>query len=147
MKCKSPLFVLFVSYFTILTVLLFWRRPDGLGFGIDALRSRLESSVNLIPFHTLDSYKSAYLAGNMSSSTYYLNIYGNAILFCPMGVLFPNIFRKKLSFFPSIFIILGIIVAFELLQLVFGVGRADIDDVILNLLGAVIGRILIYKMI
>ena len=147
MNRKLTVTVLFFSYLIILVAVLFLRKPDGLGNSIDAIRYRFQDSVNLVPFHTLDSYKSAYLAGNMSTSTYYLNIYGNAVLFLPMGLILPCMFKEKLPFFRSLLTIICIIVSFELLQLIFGVGRADIDDVILNFLGALAGRLLIIQKI
>lgn len=142
---KSTILCLFIPYAIILSSVLFCRTPDGLGFGLEALKERLQTSVNLVPFHTLGSYKSAYLAGNMSSTTYYLNIYGNTVLFLPMGMMIPYLFVKKFSFFKSLAAVLLIVTFVEALQLLCGIGRADIDDIILNFLGAVVGRVLVIE--
>ena len=81
----------------------------------------------------------------MSSTTYYLNIYGNTVLFLPMGMMIPYLFVKKFSFFKSLVAVLLIVTFVEALQLLCGIGRADIDDIILNFLGAVVGRVLVIE--
>ena len=60
-------------------------------------------------------------------------------MFVPLGVLVPVIWRKFSKFAVHIFVMAGIILAIELLQLVMGLGTCDIDDLILNLLGTTIG--------
>ena len=66
------------------------------------------------------------------------NIAGNIILFVPFGILLPLAFRVErltivYGFAESVFV--------EIIHLAFAMGAADIDDVILNTLGAVIGYI------
>lgn len=66
------------------------------------------------------------------------NIVGNIILFVPFGVLLPLAFKVE-----RLTILYGCSASIlvELIQLAFAMGAADIDDVILNTLGAVIGYI------
>lgn len=143
MKRRPQFYCIFVLYCFILAAVLFIRESDGLGVSAAAVTKRLETDANMVPFRTIKSYHSAYLNGNMSSMTYYLNIYGNAVLFLPMGIILPKI-KPVLSplwfFIPMIFLIIATV---ELSQLFCGVGRADIDDVILNISGALFGRILV----
>ena len=64
------------------------------------------------------------------------NLAGNIILFIPFGVLLPLAFRVE-----RLTIVYGCAASIlvEIIQLAFAMGAADIDDVILNTLGAVIG--------
>jgi len=71
------------------------------------------------------------------------NIFGNIILFIPygfLGILYPILNQFKWTLI-SFFIIINIV---EFSQYYFNRGMADIDDVILNTSGAVIG-FFIYK--
>lgn len=130
--------IVVILYLVALSIILFCRKPDGLGIGLSQIAMRLQTSVNLRPLKTLDGYFSAIAFGGIGSKLYCLNIYGNVLLFCPLGV----IFSRKLKVFPSILSLLAAIISAELLQLVFGVGRADIDDVILNFVGALLGYVI-----
>ena len=64
------------------------------------------------------------------------NLAGNIILFVPFGILLPLAFKieKKTILF-------GCLVScfIEAMQFAFAMGAADVDDIILNTLGAVIG--------
>ena len=71
-----------------------------------------------------------------------INLGGNIIMFIPLGFLLPKVFRK-LSSLPRILLITaGIITAVELIQLFTLVGSCDIDDLILNVLGAALGYLI-----
>lgn len=67
------------------------------------------------------------------------NLAGNIILFIPFGILLPLAFRIE-----GKTILLGCLVScfIEAMQFAFAMGAADIDDIILNTLGAVIGYII-----
>ena len=71
------------------------------------------------------------------------NLWGNIVPFAPIGFLLPLVFDKLKSFLSLFLISLGIIVFFELFQLVTKLGSCDIDDVILNMLGVVIGYLVL----
>ena len=61
----------------------------------------------------------------------------NVIMFIPIGLLWPFVFRMK--FLPSF--VLGILfsVSIELLQLIFKCGLFEFDDIVMNSLGMLIG--------
>ena len=89
--------------------------------------------VNLVPFRTIRNY--VKYSGFLHTM---INIFGNIIIFVPFGILLAEIFPKT----RNILKILGITFAtsffVEFIQ--FFIGRSvDIDDLILNLLGSVIG--------
>ena len=67
------------------------------------------------------------------------NLIGNFVLFLPMGIYLPFITKKinKMNILSIFMIILLFII--EVVQLVTRRGSFDIDDFILNMIGALIG--------
>ena len=97
-------------------------------------------STNVIPFHTIYSYLSGTL--NVSKIIVASNIFGNIILFVPLGIYLQLLKKNKIWINTMIVFFIALFV--EMFQFIFGFGAADIDDVILNCLGGLIG-ILIYR--
>ena len=90
--------------------------------------------ANLVPFRTIGSY----LRGEPLSLMPMLNVAGNIVLFVPIGFLLPLVLRAVR--WPSVLamaVALGL--AIEGTQAALRVGIFDIDDVILNALGVMIG--------
>lgn len=93
-----------------------------------------EGEPNFIPFKTI----LPYLAGEKGLLIGAINIVGNIILLLPVGLLMPYVFSAvnlKKSFVFAIFS--GLLI--EGMQSLLHVGIFDIDDVILNGLGYLIG--------
>ena len=100
--------------------------------------------ANAIPLKTLIRYISFY-AERRDLHSFLLafsNIGGNFFLFLPMGFFLPVLFVSMRRSGRCFFVIFCLILAAELLQGVFRVGVPDIDDLIVNLLGAYIGFLL-----
>lgn len=144
MKKRTLIICVFVTYCAVLTAVLFFRKSDGLGIGIATAIERLKNGANLVPFDTVERYHRAYSVGSMRFVTYFLNIYGNILLFLPMGIMLPKLFPKVRRYILFL-AVLSMTVLAELTQLLIGVGRFDIDDIILNLAGAVIPLIILKK--
>ncbi|MFT3985093.1 MAG: VanZ family protein [Lachnospiraceae bacterium] len=93
-------------------------------------------SLNLIPFHSIN----AYIAGNdnVMRSFALSNVLGNVVIFVPLGVYLAlfNQSAKKVGTILWMFLFSVIV---EIIQYIFRLGIGDIDDVILNSLGGVIG--------
>ena len=130
--------------------MLFFDNAFGRGFTTHAT---LEA-INLEPLRTIKNYLLAYGYGNISLRLVILNLAGNLIAFAPMGVFLPAVFRWQRSiFFFTATLTLAItavevaqvyttltlaITAVEVAQVYTGTGSCDIDDLILNLAGALI---------
>ena len=143
---REFLLSLFAGYLAFLVIMLF--TPDSYiaNSGINLtnenfdfvgnFKDRISSGawgVNLVPFRTIRNY--IKYSGFLHTM---INIFGNIIIFVPFGILLAEIFPKT----RNILKILGITFAtsffVEFIQ--FFIGRSvDIDDLILNLLGSVIG--------
>ena len=94
MKKRTLLICVFLTYCAALTAVLFFRKSDGLGIGIATAIERLKNGANLVPFDTVERYHRAYSVGSIRFVTYFLNIYGNILLFLPMGIMLPKLFPK-----------------------------------------------------
>jgi glycopeptide antibiotics resistance protein len=90
--------------------------------------------ANFVPFRTIWGY----LQGEPLSLIALLNLAGNVGLFVPIGFLAALVFRG-LSWPVCLALAVGLGLAIEGAQVALGVGIFDIDDVILNSLGVMIG--------
>ena len=104
----------------------------------------IKYSINIIPFKNISRYIIALFTGSMNISAPITNLGGNLILLFPMGFYLPFFVKKikKVSAF-SIWMII-IIFLLEVIQLCTRRGAFDINDIILNTLGAIFG-FLIWK--
>jgi glycopeptide antibiotics resistance protein len=73
-------------------------------------------------------------------------VLGNFVMLLPLGIYIPLLFPRLSVFFKVFIVCLLVSVSIELMQLITSYRSTDIDDVILNTSGAVIGYV-IYKMI
>lgn len=93
-----------------------------------------EGPANLVPFKTI----LPYLLGKMGWLIGGINLIGNIVLLVPIGFLVPVIFRN-VTWKIMLALALATGFAIEGMQVVLHVGIFDIDDVILNALGVMIG--------
>lgn len=93
--------------------------------------------VNIIPFKEIFRYEAGtYL--------FYKNILGNVLLFLPFGFFVGYFIKVKKV---SVMLLLTFIVSLSIETIQLSIGRVfDVDDVILNVLGGLIGFIL-YKVL
>lgn len=97
-------------------------------------------TIKPIPFDTIDEY---LIVITYSKIDFVTNILGNILLFCPygfLGILYPKL-NKFIWLFLTFFIVINVI---EFSQYYFKRGFADVDDIILNTTGAIIG-FFVYK--
>ncbi len=88
---------------------------------------------NFVPFKTISLY--LFDAGWIIAA---FNLIGNIVLLVPVGVLLPFVY-PNITWKTALVIAVGSGLAIEILQAVLHVGIFDIDDVILNGLGVMIG--------
>ena len=89
---------------------------------------------NLIPFHTLAIY-----LRNLDSEFWLRNLFGNLGLLLPLGLLGPIAFPVLARWWLILPLALLISVSIELAQHWIPDRSADIDDVIVNVSGALLG--------
>jgi len=86
------------------------------------------------------------MAPHVSSSDAFLNIGGNILLFVPFGMLAPFLLNGKYKALKTIFGGFVLSVIFESIQLYTGCGQFDVDDIMLNTTGAIIGVLLYWPL-
>jgi glycopeptide antibiotics resistance protein len=121
--------------------LLFFRSAkwvDGLNY-----EQQLRMNINLQPFLTIRNYWNVIYHRTNDAVLVHciINLGGNILLFIPIGVLLPRIYPKLRNFFRFFCLCLGVMFLVEVLQLFTLLGSFDVDDLILNLFGMVLGYI------
>ena len=89
--------------------------------------------VNLVPFQTIRFY---LFSGRVSDAVAVRNLLGNIVAFMPLGILIPFL-RRDISFGTTFLVGFALSAIIEVTQFVTGLGSCDIDDIILNVFGAV----------
>lgn len=87
--------------------------------------------VNLVPFVNLLDYE--------SKRDLLLNLIGNTAMFIPTGIVTPILYEHLRNFKKTVLTGFLISLTIEIIQLPFAVRASDVDDLILNTLGVVIG--------
>ena len=98
--------------------------------------------INLIPFRTIVTYVVRLARDSINLDTVIKNIVGNLLLFVPMGAFLPFAFDKMKTLWRAVSVMLIIILSVELVQIVLVIGSFDVDDLLLNLLGGLLGYLL-----
>ncbi len=95
---------------------------------------------NIVPFTEIKRYMYLFRDGNYEIYAI-MNLFGNLILFMPFGFFIPALFHKKYLLIRVILHSFFLSVSVELIQLISRVGSFDIDDIILNTIGGIVGFI------
>ena len=90
--------------------------------------------INLFPF--------VYMADYEIIREAILNFVGNTLMFVPVGIVYPIVYKKLDTHVKVIAAGVGFSLTIEILQLPFYDRVSDIDDLILNSLGYVLGYLI-----
>lgn len=101
--------------------------------------NHIKRSVNLIPFKTIAEYISRINNNAINLSTFIENIFGNLVLFLPMGFMLPCISDKFRRFSKVFLTTLIMILIIEATQLFTTLGSFDVDDIVFNMFGCSVG--------
>ena len=129
-------------YGLVMLWLLFGQRMEAWGAEnyLDALRER----INFVPFATIERFlwvlKNSRERGLLLHAV--INLAGNVVMFVPLGLLLPMLWKPLRQFWMYLGVLLSLLVMVELLQLVTLLGSCDVDDLILNLAGGGCGYVL-----
>lgn len=111
-------------------------------FYFDLYLSNSIATLNLIPFHTLSQY---FFESNANVDSWHsvslLNVTANMFLFSPLGFFIPLLWKRWSSLKKIFFFGFSTTCIIEFIQ--YFIGRSsDIDDVILNTIGVLIGYLI-----
>ena len=144
-KPGKSLWAAFILYLLFMVFLLFGMRYLRTG-GIwrpqpEDYWEQVRHSTNLIPFRTIRNYLSRidrFSPGDLA----FRNVAGNVLLFIPFGWFLPRLVSAFHDFFDFLIACGILLVSVELGQVFTLLGSCDIDDLILNLGGNVIGYLI-----
>lgn len=125
--------ILFVLYFSVLFYFLFFSEKMGRTY------SEREYHYNLIPFKEILRFWN--YRDSLGMQTVLLNIVGNVLAFVPFGTFLPIFSMRCKRFWRTILFSFELSFLVEVLQLVTRVGSFDVDDLLLNTIGGMIGFI------
>ena len=103
-------------------------------FLIIRLGSSRTGLANFVPFKTI----LPHLRGEPRWSIAIMNLVGNTALFVPIGFLVPLVCRK-MTWQKSLALAVAVGLAMEGMEGLFRMGAVDVDDIILNAFGVMIG--------
>ena len=96
------------------------------------------AQANLTPFKTIRLFNGRHV----TAETRQRNIGGNILGFVPIGFLLPLLLSFLRRFFATTAAVLLLSLFFECAQLYTGLGIFDVDDLILNTTGGMLGWVL-----
>jgi glycopeptide antibiotics resistance protein len=136
MKKRLLSVFILITYVVILVRILVFKNVPVIRVGPVLLKfgGTHEGPANLVPFKTI----LPYLLGEQGLVIAVLNIAGNILLLVPVGFLVPFVFRG-MTWKKTIVLAIAAGLVIEGMQAVLHIGIFDIDDVILNGLGVILG--------
>lgn len=138
MKNKKLIKILFYIYIAFLILFVVLKFDGSFERIISLHNSIIENekdglrNINLIPFRSISPY-----LRNITEPYAFKNIIANILVFIPLGFFVSN--KNSKNVFKALIICLGVILSIECIQLLFKIGFFDVDDIILNFLGSLIG--------
>ena len=134
-KRKKILYVvLFAAYLILLFYFLFF--SEGLG----RASTEAEYRYNLTLFREIKRFiEYRHVLGYKAV---FLNVVGNVIAFMPFGFLLPPLMNYKTNWFVTTIWAFLFSLFVETIQLFFRLGSFDVDDMLLNTIGGLLGYII-----
>ena len=136
---KDYLRILFAVYILFVIKVIIFKYPME---QLQAIMDTWQKSVileglgtaNFTPFKTIKMYIDySYKLNSVE------NLAGNIVVFVPLGFLIPIVFDRSRKFWAVILNSFVFVLGIEVFQLFSAFGAFDVDDIMLNCLGAAIG--------
>ena len=125
--------VLFVLYIILLAYFLFFSERYGRTIISDDYR------YNLVLFKEVRRF--ILYRREVGFESFIVNIFGNVLAFAPFGFVLPIISTANRKLLNITLLSLEFSLTIELIQLIFKVGIFDVDDILMNTLGGILGGI------
>ena len=138
---KRIIKILFIIYcITLFFFFFLYGARTGNQFNLKVFSKEHFEKINLIPFKTLLGFIDRINNSTINTSIVVQNVLANLLMFIPMGMALPVLFKDKFNKLWKILIfIICFIFIVEIIQFLTFCGSADIDDLILNTIGGIIG--------
>lgn len=130
-KVQTAGMLLFILYLVLLTYFLFFSESFGRTY------EQRRYSYNLKPFKEIARFWNS--RESLGFAAAFINIAGNILCFVPFGAILPVLNRPARKFPVILFLSFEFSLLVECTQLILRVGSFDVDDLILNTLGGLLG--------
>lgn len=131
---KNTVRLFFYLYIIVLSYFLFFSESFGRGNSSMGYRYNLELLVEIKRFI---KYRE-----QVGFDAFMINVLGNIVAFMPFGLLLPIIHKKYRGLLRVAFYSLLFSLAVEAIQMLSRVGIFDVDDILLNTIGGILGYLL-----
>lgn len=141
---RRVVFALFILYVLLMLFVLVipnnYRSHNVLTGGLTWERwlAYATGGFNIVPFRGI-SEQIVFIFAGQDVARNIIYLVGNIIGFAPLGFFLPAIFVKQSKFTTFLIAVLLALIGLELVQLMTMRGSFDIDDIILNTVGACLG--------
>ena len=137
---------IFVGYmiFLVYVMVIYQRHLDFSWIvtgGLQRLNFLMSDTTNFQLFATVNRYL-GILDRPSGFGLFLYNIVGNMMILIPLGYLFPMVNKRVKKWWVFMVVALVFILLIEMMQFFSMSGTLDIDDVMLNMMGAMIGYLL-----
>lgn len=129
----------FIIYMALLVYFLLL--SDGFG----RLEGYSQYRYNLVPFQEIIRF--VKYREYIDFASVVINLLGNVVAFMPFGALIRWVLDRKIRWFQAVGYTFLFSLCVELLQLVARVGVFDVDDLLLNTLGGLLGFFVYYLLL
>ena len=133
-RLKRALGLLFYLYIILLSYFLFFSEHYGRDYVMEGYR------YNLKLFKEIERF--IQYREQLGFEIFVVNILGNILAFAPFGFLLPLIHKRNRSFFKILMLSILFSLTVEAIQLYLKVGIFDVDDILLNTVGGLLGYII-----
>lgn len=130
--------ICFAGYCALMFWLLFVRNRHPV---LENYWAQMEQNVNLVPFHTIRLYLYVFRDSDLSHLIPHaiVNLAGNVVMFIPLGAFLYPEFSNRWKMLKTLLTTFVVICLVEMMQLVTLAGSCDVDDLLLNLTGSLLG--------
>ncbi|MBS6642559.1 MAG: VanZ family protein [Clostridiaceae bacterium] len=126
--------IFFILYLISLTYFMFFAESFG--------RSAQEQTRYAYNLQLFKEIKRFYIyREQLGFKAFFLNIFGNVIAFIPFGFFLPVVSRRGRRWYNTFLLAFSLSLCIETTQLIFKVGSFDVDDLLLNTIGGIVGFI------
>lgn len=131
---------IFIIYcFVLFFILFLYLGRNGNQFRLRVFSREHFDMANIVPFKTI----LLYLPKIFDSPIAFYNILANVLMFMPMGLLLPALFKNINKLWKCILVVFLIVFIVEIIQFLTFRGSFDVDDIILNVCGSIVGYLFI----
>ena len=134
------LVLFFIYIFTVIQLTLLdpvMGRSTDLSFNLQNVYDYYLETANLEPFRMIHIYWNGFQNGYFTLGQFVMNMAGNVVVMMPMGFFLPILNKKYEKFTRFVIVVLFMILCIECAQAISMRGYFDVDDIFLNLMGAI----------